>query len=60
MKKKLIVLTLSVLTLAAFTSCHRKKPTALCNDGTYSYSKHRSGTCSSHGGVDKWYYTEES
>lgn len=29
-------------------------PTALCNDGTYSYSKHRKGTCSRHGGVKKW------
>ena len=24
---------------------------AQCNDGTYSFSKHRSGTCSHHGGV---------
>jgi hypothetical protein len=28
--------------------------TALCKDGTYSHSQHRSGTCSQHGGVDKW------
>ncbi len=28
--------------------------TALCRDGTYSYSQHRSGTCSHHGGVAKW------
>ncbi|UKD51878.1 DUF3761 domain-containing protein [Amycolatopsis sp. FU40] len=28
--------------------------TALCNDGTYSYSQHRSGTCSGHGGVKQW------
>jgi hypothetical protein len=28
--------------------------TALCRDGTYSFSKHRSGTCSHHGGVAKW------
>ncbi|MGW7533782.1 DUF3761 domain-containing protein [Amycolatopsis sp. NPDC054798] len=28
--------------------------TALCNDGTYSYSQHRSGTCSHHGGVRQW------
>ena len=26
--------------------------TALCRDGTYSYSKHHSGTCSHHGGVE--------
>jgi len=28
--------------------------TAQCNDGTYSFSKHRSGTCSHHGGVRRW------
>jgi multidrug efflux pump subunit AcrA (membrane-fusion protein) len=30
-------------------------PTAICVDGTYSYSLHRQGTCSHHGGVDVWY-----
>ena len=28
--------------------------TALCNDGTYSFSRNRRGTCSGHGGVRKW------
>jgi Protein of unknown function (DUF3761) len=28
--------------------------TARCADGTYSFSKHRSGTCSHHGGVAQW------
>jgi len=28
--------------------------TAQCNDGTYSFSTHRSGTCSHHGGVRRW------
>ena len=28
--------------------------TARCRDGTYSYSQHRSGTCSHHGGVAEW------
>jgi endonuclease YncB( thermonuclease family) len=28
--------------------------TAKCNDGTYSYSQHRRGTCSYHGGVAYW------
>jgi hypothetical protein len=28
--------------------------TALCYDGTYSYSEHASGTCSHHGGVARW------
>jgi hypothetical protein len=27
---------------------------ARCRDGTYSYSSHRSGTCSHHGGVAVW------
>ncbi|CAB3762682.1 DUF3761 domain-containing protein [Paraburkholderia solisilvae] len=27
---------------------------ARCRDGTYSFSRHRSGTCSRHGGVDAW------
>jgi hypothetical protein len=28
--------------------------TAVCGDGTYSFSQHRSGTCSHHGGVARW------
>ncbi|HKB94327.1 MAG TPA: DUF3761 domain-containing protein [Gaiellaceae bacterium] len=28
--------------------------TARCTDGTYSFSQHRSGTCSHHGGVAQW------
>ena len=28
--------------------------TAQCRDGTYSFSLHRSGTCSYHGGVAQW------
>lgn len=28
--------------------------TAQCRDGSYSFSRHRSGTCSHHGGVDHW------
>jgi hypothetical protein len=30
-------------------------PTALCRDGTLSYSAHHQGTCSHHGGVAVWY-----
>ena len=30
------------------------QPTARCKDGTLSYSQHRSGTCSRHGGVAEW------
>lgn len=28
--------------------------TAQCRDGSYSFSQHRSGTCSRHGGVAQW------
>jgi hypothetical protein len=28
--------------------------TAQCRDGTYSWSQHRQGTCSGHGGVAHW------
>lgn len=28
--------------------------TAKCKDGAYSFSQHRSGTCSGHGGVAEW------
>ena len=28
--------------------------TAICRDGTYSYSANRRGTCSHHGGVAQW------
>jgi hypothetical protein len=28
--------------------------TAECEDGTYSFSEHHSGTCSGHGGVKEW------
>ncbi len=28
--------------------------TAQCGDGSYSFSQHRSGTCSHHGGVARW------
>lgn len=27
---------------------------AQCRDGTYSFSRHHSGTCSHHGGVRRW------
>jgi hypothetical protein len=29
---------------------------ALCRDGAYSFSQHRRGTCSHHGGVARWLY----
>jgi len=36
------------------TSTKPSGATAKCKDGTYSYSKTRSGTCSKHGGVFQW------
>jgi Protein of unknown function (DUF3761) len=37
-------------------SCGREdeKQTADCRDGSVSFSKHHSGTCSGHGGVARW------
>ena len=35
----------------------RSKPSgasAVCRDGTYSFSRHARGTCSHHGGVARW------
>jgi hypothetical protein len=31
-----------------------KGATAQCRDGSYSFSQHRRGTCSHHGGVGSW------
>ncbi len=33
------------------TQARPRGATARCRDGTYSFSEHRSGTCSHHGGV---------
>ena len=46
----------AVLTVSVTASAAAAPPgaTALCRDGTYSYSQHHSGTCSHHGGVAKW------
>ncbi len=30
--------------------------TAMCRDGSYSFSRHHQGTCSHHGGVVHWLY----
>jgi hypothetical protein len=48
-----VVLLAAALTVPAATAAP-PGATALCRDGTYSYSKHRSGTCSGHGGVKRW------
>ncbi len=33
---------------------HQAGETAICNDGSHSFSKHHTGTCSHHGGVAEW------
>lgn len=30
------------------------EPSAICRDGSESFTWHRSGTCASHGGVREW------
>src|SRR6478672_8941102 len=50
----LLCLLALLLPVAAGASSPPPGATALCRDGTYSYSQHRSGTCSHHGGVAKW------
>ena len=40
--------------VVAITFWPDPEPTALCRDGTYSFSEHRQGTCSWHGGVRQW------
>lgn len=37
------------------TPIYRTYATALCRDGTYSFSQSRQGTCSHHGGVAVWF-----
>jgi hypothetical protein len=46
----------NVVQSPAYTSNGQPPPgaTAQCGDGTYSFSQHRSGTCSHHGGVARW------
>ncbi|HZR91001.1 MAG TPA: DUF3761 domain-containing protein [Gaiellaceae bacterium] len=53
-----IVLLGLVLAALATTAVSAASPppgaTARCRDGSYSFSQHRSGTCSHHGGVAAW------
>jgi uncharacterized protein (UPF0333 family) len=39
----------------AYANSRPSAASAQCRDGTYSFSQHRSGTCSHHGGVAIWY-----
>lgn len=41
--------------LPVYTDEAPEDATAQCNDGSYSFSQHRSGTCSHQGGVAEWY-----
>jgi hypothetical protein len=50
----LIAVALTLLVAAGAAAAPPPGATALCRDGTYSYSKHHSGTCSHHGGVKRW------
>jgi hypothetical protein len=49
-----LVLTFGLAVAIASASSAPPGATARCNDGTYSYSQHRQGTCSHHGGVAVW------
>lgn len=69
-KLSILLLSLLVITTPALAQHHRHRhprssqpapvrtapvgATALCRDGTYSYSQHHRGTCSHHGGVAQW------
>jgi hypothetical protein len=48
------VAALAAVPAFAFRGSPPPGATALCRDGTYSFSQHHSGTCSHHGGVAKW------
>ncbi len=54
MRLSLVIVLALVVSVAAAAAAAPPGATALCRDGTYSYSKHRSGTCSHHGGVARW------
>ena len=52
-----IIVTVTSTLEPSYPNPNTKTPTgatAICNDGTYSYSQTRSGTCSYHGGVYQW------
>lgn len=55
--KRLVAIFAAVAALAVVSPATPGRvatPTAICADGTYSYSATHSGTCSWHGGVDTW------
>lgn len=54
MAKYVVYIVLAILTLIFVAVLKNGIARADCKDGTVSYSKNRSGTCSRHGGVAKW------
>ena len=66
LRKTLATFSLILLLFVGSVGCQKPAPTptpqssvpagatAKCRDGTYSYSQHRQGTCSHHGGVAQW------
>jgi hypothetical protein len=64
--KRLLSIALALLLITPLSAAQRKhrstsphrsqsSATATCKDGTTSYSAHRRGTCSHHGGVKTWH-----
>jgi hypothetical protein len=49
-----VVLLAGAFAVTAASAAPPPGATARCRDGTYSFSRHRSGTCSHHGGVARW------
>jgi hypothetical protein len=54
MRLALVIAFALTVTVSGAAAAAPPGATALCRDGTYSYSKHHSGTCSHHGGVKRW------
>jgi hypothetical protein len=50
-----LYLLLALLVLAMTMTATGFHATAKCRDGSYSWSRHHRGTCSSHHGVAQWY-----
>ncbi len=50
----LVAVVVLVVAVCAYLFAPLHPITATCKDGTVSYSNHRSGTCSRHGGVLTW------
>lgn len=42
------------VSMPVYTDEQPEDATARCRNGSYSFSQHRSGTCSREGGVDEW------